>query len=315
MYKNGSSSWIKHLDFTILDIVVLEVSFIISYFIRHGIVSRYEIDIYKHMSLVLILIDLCVVFFNNSYKGILKRGVFIEFKKTSAHMSIVVVISFAYMFFIQYSKYFSRTVFIFTWIIGIVLMFLGRVALKAIIRNRMRYRMDKRKVIVITVNEIAEQIVDDIKGIPYRDYYVEGFILCNLHHSPQNIKSVPVVSTEDTALDYLRNNIVDEVIFYFPKEIELPKRIIEGCSDMGITIHVVMSDLNHLGGTQIVEKFAGYTVLTSTMRMATPRQLFLKRVLDIMGATIGCVFCGIASVLECAPRRYESGRNETANSG
>lgn len=83
MYKNGNSSWIKHLDFAILDIVILEVAFIISYFLRHGIVNTYEIEIYTNMSLVLILIDLCVVFFNHSYQGILKRGIFIEFKKAA----------------------------------------------------------------------------------------------------------------------------------------------------------------------------------------------------------------------------------------
>lgn len=212
-------------------------------------------------------------------------------------MSIVVVISFAYMFFIQYSKYFSRIVFIFTWLIGTVLMFLGRIALKSFIRNRMQYRMDKRKVIVITIQNIAEEIADEITHIPYRDYYIEGLILCGLDHIPESIKSLPVVSDEDAALDYLRKNIVDEVIFYFPKEMELPKTILEGCSEMGITIHVVMNQFNQLGGNQIIEQFAGYTVLTSTMRMATPRQLFVKRVIDIIGGVVGCLFCGILCII------------------
>lgn len=37
MYKKKYSGWLKHADFLILDIIVLQLSFYIAYCIRHGI--------------------------------------------------------------------------------------------------------------------------------------------------------------------------------------------------------------------------------------------------------------------------------------
>ncbi len=36
MYKREKKSWLKHLDFTILDIVCLEASLVIAYLLRFG---------------------------------------------------------------------------------------------------------------------------------------------------------------------------------------------------------------------------------------------------------------------------------------
>ena len=47
---------------------------------------------------------------------------------------------------------------------------------------------------------------------------------------------------------------------------------------------------------QSVENFAGYTVLSSCIKMATPRQLFLKRAMDIAGGLVGCIITLIATI-------------------
>lgn len=36
MYKKERKSWMKHLDFTILDIICLELAYALSYFMRFG---------------------------------------------------------------------------------------------------------------------------------------------------------------------------------------------------------------------------------------------------------------------------------------
>lgn len=37
MYKKSSTGWLKHLDFMVLDIICLQLAFVMGYFLRHHI--------------------------------------------------------------------------------------------------------------------------------------------------------------------------------------------------------------------------------------------------------------------------------------
>ena len=60
MYKKKYSGWLKHADFLILDIIVLQLSFYIAYCIRHGIDNMYENRLYAGMAIVLLLADIVI---------------------------------------------------------------------------------------------------------------------------------------------------------------------------------------------------------------------------------------------------------------
>ena len=76
MYKREKKSWLKHLDFTILDIVCLEASLVIAYLLRFGWYMPYAREPYERLAVIVVLIDICVVFFFEPYNGILRRGHF-----------------------------------------------------------------------------------------------------------------------------------------------------------------------------------------------------------------------------------------------
>lgn len=44
MYRRKAKGWYKHIDFIILDIICLELSFLIAYVIRHGAVNPYHFN-------------------------------------------------------------------------------------------------------------------------------------------------------------------------------------------------------------------------------------------------------------------------------
>ena len=90
MYKKERKSWMKHLDFTILDIICLELAYALSYFMRFGRKNEFLNEEYQRLAVVLILIDICVVFFGESYKSILRRKNTQEFKHVVVHTTIIV---------------------------------------------------------------------------------------------------------------------------------------------------------------------------------------------------------------------------------
>ena len=62
---------------------------------------------------------------------------------------------------------------------------------------------------------------------------------------------------------------------------------------MGVVTHVQLAALNELGKYQVVEEIAGYMVLSSSINIVSSWQLLVKRLMDIAGGLVGCIFTGI----------------------
>lgn len=82
MYQKENSSWVKHADFAICDMLCLQLAFVLAYWIRNGIGQPYETELYRNVAVVMFLIQLMVTFFNESFSGVLRRGMLVELKKT-----------------------------------------------------------------------------------------------------------------------------------------------------------------------------------------------------------------------------------------
>ena len=62
MYQKENSSWVKHADFTICDMLCLQLAFVHAYWIRNGIDQPYETELYRNVAVVMFLIQLMVTF-------------------------------------------------------------------------------------------------------------------------------------------------------------------------------------------------------------------------------------------------------------
>lgn len=112
MYQKNGSSWLKHLDFIILDLICMEVSFLLSYVFRNGKMFRLSDDNYRDVEIILLFIFFVVVFFNESYSGILRRGYFKEFVAVFKHVTYIIATMLVYLFFVKQSSTYSRVIFI-----------------------------------------------------------------------------------------------------------------------------------------------------------------------------------------------------------
>ncbi|SHK55481.1 sugar transferase [Hespellia stercorisuis] len=293
MYKRVKGSWTKHLDFMILDLVCYEVAFMVAYMVRHGFSVPYEVAIYRHMSILIIFIDICLVFFMESYKNILRRGYLQEFKATVSLATMLVLLLFFYMFLTRSSDMFSRTVLLVFWGLTIGISYVARLILKSIVRKHLESNGDWRSIIAITSNELAKETIENFKERAYRDYRITGVIVPDQDMVGRSFLGVPVVAYLDCAIEYMRSNVVDEVFINLPPEEKLPQELMDACVAMGITTHLNLLQASRTGGKKVVEKLGSYTVLTSSIQMASPRQLFFKRALDICGGIVGCIFTGV----------------------
>ena len=67
MYMKAKKGWPKHIDFTIIDILGLELALITAYFIRIGIGMPRNILLYETLAVMLPLLHIAIIFFTEGY--------------------------------------------------------------------------------------------------------------------------------------------------------------------------------------------------------------------------------------------------------
>lgn len=296
MYKKEKKSWLKHIDFTIADILCLQAAFIIAYMFRLGWHLPYSSEPYERLTVVMILIDICVVFFFEPYNGILRRGKFQEGNACITYCTIIFLGVLVYMVATKQTEIYSRKIIFAFWIISLVLVYIERVCLKKIIRRRMRQEKNLSVMILLTTEEYAKAMLQEFAHLEYKDFVVAGVIVVDQNLKGAKICGVPVVANADDCYEYLRTNVVDEV-FINGNTRESSQALANELLEMGITVHFNLVHMNALAPNKVVEKYGNYLVLTSSMKIASPRQILAKRIMDIVGSIIGLFACGIAFLI------------------
>ncbi len=297
MYQREKTIWMKHWDFMLLDVLCLQAAYVLAFIIRHGIKMPYSIAEYRNLGFIMILVEICLAFFMENYKDIIHRGYFEEFKKTFILVSIVSLVLFAYLFVTKTSKIYSRMVLGTMWGIGICLTWIARLLWKKVVRKQMVNKARLQRMVLISTKERVRETLKVIQSKKYKDFYVSGILLSGKDISEKEIDEIPVIGSPEEANQILKSMVVDEVFLDLPAELDITEKIRRECDEMGITSHLNLGQVSKTEGHVIVENYAEHMVLTSSIKFAEPRQIFLKRVMDIAGGLVGIVITLILTVI------------------
>lgn len=293
MYKKENNSWLKHIDFVILDILCLQLAFILAYEIRVAKGIPYLNPLYENMAFVLVIFQLLVSFFGESFSSVLRRGFLIEMKCMIEHEICVMLLAVLYLFMSQQGVMYSRGAFTIMCTLYFFIAYAARIGWKKVIRSRKFAEGEKRSILIITTDAEAANVVKALRGDSYGTYHLAGVALLDKNKTGSMIQRVPVVAGADDVTAYIHKNWVDEVFFALPEHVDIPKKIMKDCNRMGVVTHVQLAALNELGKNQVVEEIAGYVVLSSSINIVSSWQLLVKRLMDIAGGLVGCIFTGI----------------------
>ena len=108
MYKKEPKGWLKHCDFLLLDMICLQLAFVLSYLCRQRIGNPYESVLYRNMAVFVEFADVFVIFFFETLKNVLKRGYYREFATTLKHVVCVELLAVLYLFSMQEGQEYSR---------------------------------------------------------------------------------------------------------------------------------------------------------------------------------------------------------------
>ena len=121
----------------------------------------------------------------------------------------------------------------------------------------------------------------------YQTYKLSGIVFMDCMKQEKQYQNIQIVLEENMA-EWVCKNWVDEVLIVLPNDMSFPAKYTREFSEMGIVVHyTIMQDGLTQSENQTAEMVCGYLVLTSSIRIVSNKEYFMKRTLDIAGGLVG----------------------------
>ena len=297
MYARKTQSWLKHIDFILLDIICLHIAFVLAYMTRHGLSNPYADIEYFNLAAIYTLVDILVLIANRSMKNVLKRGFYKEMEQTVRHVFYVTALVALYMFSVQAGIIYSRISFFLLSAYYVLIAYGVRLVWKKFLMKKKK-ELCRAAVYFVTTKERAEYVVKRFYDNNITSRKVQGMCILDEDCAGTEINGVPITASAENLVKHLCEIWVDEVFVSLPVAYPYPAKLLSDMAEMGIVVHMEMEQLEcESWQHQVIENFAGATVRTTSMTMATPMQSFLKRTLDIIGGIVGCLITGVLTLI------------------
>ena len=285
MEKKQRTGWLKHIDFILLDIICLQVSFVLAYWFNSGSISSpYRNRGAQFQALVLALSQLAVILFFNPYSDIVRRKAFEEAVEVIKCMAETVLVALVLLFGFHRTADVSRLQFGFTSVFFVVLAFLVHLLNKRIILKRMSSFRNKRSVVLITGADLVEEALERLRiDDPFCDFFVSNivvtvpleqskqdntatvmsnriqacddrlqydqlefpYLVANNPHETMYYQNIPLLHATDEGMAALSHDWIDEAFILQPEQMPFPHKIMESLMQMGVTVSYAAESLSN----------------------------------------------------------------------
>lgn len=292
-----------------LDIVSVSVSLLIAFWMRYKIVfGRYQhLDqIWMWVMLILLLISLN---FLRDFNGhFFRRGKFeelVQVVKVQIYLAVGLVVI---VFMMHQTEQISRLVWGYFVIVNMIVMLVVRLLFKQYMIKVFKTGRYSSRLLVVTTEKRAETVIENMTS--YNEWYrqIIGIALTD-GSDVTEISGIPVVANEDTLMDYVIHNDVDEVLVINGMDQDSPtlETWVNEMQLMGVIVNVNIEAFNIMhSGQKTLNRVGKYAVVMFARNVFSTRQLVLKRALDIVGSLVGMVLLGIATIFVAPAIKLES---------
>lgn len=280
----------------LLDVLCLQLAFIVSYIFRFGADNPYTDNDYRTLAIAFLFIDFFVEIVSDSFKNVLKRGYFDEFIATCKHVVLVELVATFYLFTTQMGSVYSRISYYIMVPVYIVIAYTARLLWKRVLQKQ-EFNSEKKSLLIIAPEMILRETLQAVSQnrLGYSkimavslDTDLKGKVICG----------IPVVADKKNVIEFTCGEWVDEVFIPPCGESEYPDNLVEAFMEMGITVHTGITRAGSLPAShQQVEKIGAYTVITTSMNYADSSKLLVKRLMDIAGGLAGCLITLVITII------------------
>ncbi len=303
MNKKQIKGWLKHGDFILIDIILMQLAFIIAYWLHEEPGNPYDDERYAFQAVVIGLCQLVIILFSQNYKNILRRRWFDEMMAVCRYMGEIIIAALLFIFIIHRYESTSRLQFGFTSVLFIVFSYTCRCLRKVILFRTSASKAENRSIILITSYSLVHEALQGLTASDaYIDFKVNGVVLLdepneNMEQEAIELEAqldIPVLPLNDEAIFEMGHGWVDEVFILQPDDLPFPRQIMDDFMEMGITVNYSVPAINNdKWPVADMRKLGRFRVLTNSIKFISAGDMILKRLMDIAGGILGCLMTGI----------------------
>ena len=245
--------------------------------------------------IILLLLALGYNFVNSQNRNLFARGYLIELKEVIVYNIYLLCGLVLIAFFWKKLETTSRLLTSYFFCFNIVIMYLSRVLVKVLLRRMYNDDPKKTKGILMVVEKGQEALLDTFRsGLTYN---VIGTLIVDRDQVTGTVDGNKISCTLDKLVNTVVTYQIDDVVFKLPGQGQKALfELITDFEDMGANCHYALDVPTGARGNATMEMFGEMFMATYTLRTQSTWQLVMKRVMDICGAVVGLILCGIISI-------------------
>lgn len=297
MNDRENYSWIKHIDFILIDIISLLVSFLVSFRLKFGTFNFINKDSWSSFVVVICIAYLLITLFWNPYSGILRRRFYEEIFRTVllTIYNFLAVSVFLYLF--KMGALFSREVFIIMYSLFFVVSLIAKYIWKRGLRRGSFSSMQRNLISLLVVgkSDNINSVITNVMAGDTIKYSLDAILVTDANdYKVQNEKytKADVLPKGSDFVEYVLENNIEEVFFAVTPS-EFSKEDYQKLIENGI---VVQLDIEAMLGVeadeQLVDTVGACRALALGRYTFTWKQklyFVFKRLLDIIFGLFGCL--------------------------
>ena len=298
MYQRKSN--LPNLLILLSDCGCITISLLIANYIRNGqaVTSDNERMVFGLMLGSCLLAFLAWNFYQNLYKDLFLRGPFAELLHVVGNNVVFFSGSAVFLYFMKRVDAYSRLVSVYFLLIDCVLMFVLHLIWKRILPS-LYWRMGlAKKVLMISDEEYASDLVSSIRNIGGFGVDVVGIVLMD-NSRKDNVNGTRVIAKAGDLVEFCQSASLDEV-YVAVNERKHPeiRNIMNTLSEMGIILHYQIPVPELTGARQkVLSQTGSFYHVTYASKMVPMGQVIMKRIMDILGSLAGCLVLAIITVI------------------
>ena len=282
--------YLKKFGILALDIGCILIALSLAYFV-------YPLNTMPMSNYLIILLLLAVGynFVNSQNRNLFARGYLIELKEVIVYNIYLLCGLVLIAFFWKKLETTSRLLTSYFFCFNIVIMYLSRVLVKVLLRRMYNDDPKKTKGILMVVEKGQETLLDTFRsGLTYN---VIGTLIVDQDQVSGTVDGNEISCSLDELVNTVVTYQIDDVVFKLPGQGQKALfELITDFEDMGVNCHYALDVPTGAQGNAKMEMFGEMFMATYTLRTQSTWQLVLKRVMDICGAVVGLILCGIISI-------------------
>lgn len=145
-------------------------------------------------------------------------------------------------------------------------------------------------VLIVGTTELAREFVDSVRRFSTWGLRVVGFLAQDAHSGLNSFCDAPILGGFKDLQRILHLNPVDEVIFaLLPRDLEAVEEMLEICELEGVKTRIISNFFKGIVFKADADVIHGIPIITYSPAPMKDWQLFIKRIVDIVGSSIGLI--------------------------